>query len=138
MSYAIPYLIPWFLVHHPKPRLVVNCKELNSCRLEPPYVRLPGWNQTYPFLERGMFGAKLDLLSSSHTPVPRKVFNHLSGRRCVSIPSFPVRTTYDSVHMGQDQARLRKALAVKRYSCVHLPQRYPHPGKKPLHLADNI
>ena len=70
VSGKVPCLVPWFIVYYPKPRLIINCKELNACLLEAPYFRLSSWNQIFPFLEVGMFGAKLDIKHAYfHLPV---------------------------------------------------------------------
>lgn len=66
----VEYLVPWFLIEKPtKMRLILNCKNIN--RFIPlRYFRLENWPQVFPFLERGMWGGKIDLSNAYfHLPL---------------------------------------------------------------------
>ena len=55
------FLIPWFLiVKEDKTRLIADCRTLNRF-LHPPHFRLDNWGEIFPFLRKGMWGAKVDL-----------------------------------------------------------------------------
>ena len=55
------FLIPWFLiVKEDKTRLISDCRALNKF-LQPPHFRLDNWGEIFPFLRKGMWGAKVDL-----------------------------------------------------------------------------
>ena len=55
------FLIPWFLiVKEDKSRLIADCRTLNKF-LHPPHFRLDNWGEIFPYLRKGMWGAKVDL-----------------------------------------------------------------------------
>ena len=41
------YVVPWFLVCHPKLRLIVDCREINRAMYPPDYFRPPDWSDAY-------------------------------------------------------------------------------------------
>ena len=60
------FLIPWFLIRKAdvgggeKVRLIADCRQLNRF-LFPPHFRLDHWADIFPYLRKGMWGAKVDL-----------------------------------------------------------------------------
>ena len=59
------FLIPWFLIKKQeggsqKVRMIADCRQLNKF-LEPAHFRLDHWGDIFPYLRKGMWGAKVDL-----------------------------------------------------------------------------
>ena len=59
------HLVPWFIVtkkefNSEKHRLIADCREVNSF-LETKHFKLDHWESIFPFLKKGLWGAKVDL-----------------------------------------------------------------------------
>ena len=59
------HLVPWFVISKPegegeKLRLIADCRQVNKF-LNPLHFKLDHWEQIFPFLKVGLWGAKVDL-----------------------------------------------------------------------------
>ena len=54
-------LVPWFVIHKPKPRFIANCTHINSHLTPPPYFRLANWSTIFPYLVKGHYALKIDI-----------------------------------------------------------------------------
>ena len=79
---GVKHLVPWFMNSKPekgmtKHRLISDCRELNNF-FKPHKFRLDNVQQIFPYLQKGWWGAKLDLKDAYfHLPLCSEVRKYM-------------------------------------------------------------
>ena len=72
------HLVPWFIIskldgNQTKHRLISDCREINSYSIAK-HFKMDHWQVIFPFLKKGMYGAKIDLKDAYfHLPLEEKL-----------------------------------------------------------------